>query len=121
MARHLILVAAIVFLSVVILSRLVCGAMAQLILKRGDPSRRREGDYDVLENGTVVGRIFKAPVAPADRSWMWAGGHGGHIERATHGYEPTREAAVAAFAKSCGAGSNAGATRRSLFTRTQGP
>jgi hypothetical protein len=29
-----------------------------LILKRGDPSRRRDDDYDVLENGKVVGRIF---------------------------------------------------------------
>jgi hypothetical protein len=34
--------------------------MAQLILKRGSPSRRRadDYDYDVLENGKVVGRIF---------------------------------------------------------------
>jgi hypothetical protein len=31
---------------------------------------------------------------------MWASGHGGHIKRAAHGYEPTREAAIAAFAKS---------------------
>jgi hypothetical protein len=32
---------------------------------------------------------------------MWASGHGGHhIERAAHGYEPTREEAMAAFAKS---------------------
>jgi hypothetical protein len=45
-------------------------------------------------------RIFKVPVAPEDRPWMWASGHGGHIERAAHGYEPTREAAMAAFAKS---------------------
>jgi hypothetical protein len=27
---------------------------------------------------------------------MWASGHNGHISRATHGYEPTREAAMAA-------------------------
>jgi hypothetical protein len=32
--------------------------MAQLIPKRGSPSRRRAEDYDVLENGGVVGRIF---------------------------------------------------------------
>jgi hypothetical protein len=31
---------------------------------------------------------------------MWASGHGGRIERAAHGYEATREAAMAAFAKS---------------------
>jgi hypothetical protein len=34
---------------------------------------------------------------------MWCSGHSGHIERAAHGYEPTRETAMAAFAKSwCG-------------------
>ena len=40
-----------------------------LILKRGDPSRRREDDYDVLENGVAVGRIFKVPIAPPDRTF----------------------------------------------------
>ena len=55
-----------------------------LILKRGDPSRRRDNDYDVLEDGKVVGRIFKVPAAaPEGRPWMWASCHGGHhIERA---------------------------------------
>jgi hypothetical protein len=33
---------------------------------------------------------------------MWASGHNGNIKRAAHGYEQTREAAMAAFAKSCG-------------------
>ena len=32
--------------------------MVSLILKRGDPSRRRDNEYDVLENGKIVGRIF---------------------------------------------------------------
>jgi hypothetical protein len=59
-----------------------------------------DDDYDVLENGVVVGRIFKAQVAPQDRPWMWASGHGRHIKRAAHGFEATREAAMAAFAKS---------------------
>jgi hypothetical protein len=31
---------------------------------------------------------------------MWASGHSGDIKREAHGYEPTREAAMAAFAKS---------------------
>jgi len=31
---------------------------------------------------------------------MWASGHNGDIRRAAFGYEPTREAAMAAFAKS---------------------
>jgi hypothetical protein len=54
----------------------------------------------VLEGGAVVGRIFKVPVAPPDRPWMWASGHNGDIRRAAHGYAATREAAMAAFAKS---------------------
>ena len=44
---------------------------------------------------------------PADRATVTcaidmprASGHDGDIRRATHGYEPTREAAMAAFAKS---------------------
>jgi hypothetical protein len=55
---------------------------------------------DVLENGIVVGRIFKEPASPHGRPWMWASGHNGEIRRAADGYEPTREAAMAAFAKS---------------------
>ena len=72
-----------------------------LVLKRGDPSRRRDNDYDVLEDGKVVGRIFHLEAAaPEGRPWMWASGHGRHLKSAAHGYEATREAAMAAFAKS---------------------
>jgi hypothetical protein len=75
--------------------------MSPLILKRGEPSRRRDNDYDVLEDGKVVGRIFHLEAVPPEgRPRMWASGHGGHIERAAHGYEATREAGMAAFAKS---------------------
>jgi hypothetical protein len=78
--------------------------MFPLLLKRGSVSRSsgqwRNDDYDVLENGVGVGRIFTVPVAPQDRPWMWASGHNGEIRRAAHGYEPTREAAMAAFVKS---------------------
>jgi hypothetical protein len=47
----------------------------------------RDDDYDVLADGEVVGRLTKAAAAPEDRT-------------PTHGYEATREAAMAAFAKS---------------------
>ena len=73
--------------------------MSSLILKRA-PVGDNQDDYDVLENGGVVGRIFKVMVAPPDRPWMWASGHNGDIKRAACGYEPTREAAMASFAKS---------------------
>ena len=70
-----------------------------LILKRA-PIGDNQDDYDVLENGVIVGRIFTVPTAPPGRPWMWASGHNGDIRRAAHGYESTREAAMAAFAKS---------------------
>jgi hypothetical protein len=74
-------------------------AMTGLVLKRA-PIGWSQDDFDVVEAGVIVGRIFKVPVAPQDRHWMWVSGHNGDIRRAAHGYEPTREAAMAAFAKS---------------------
>jgi hypothetical protein len=55
----------------------------------------------VLADGVVVGRIMKAAAKPADASWLWTLAYGQHEDRTpTHGYEATREAAMAAFAKS---------------------
>jgi hypothetical protein len=56
----------------------------------------------VLENGGVIGRIFCLDaVGPQGRPWMWASGHSAAtVKRAAHGYERTRETAMAAFAKS---------------------
>ena len=66
--------------------------LGSLILKRANNSRLSgrwsDDDYDVLENGVVVGRIFKVPVPPQDRPWMWTSGHNGDMRRAAHGYEP---------------------------------
>jgi hypothetical protein len=73
--------------------------MTPLILKRA-PIGWNQDDYDVLENGVVVGRICKEEAAPQGRQWGWTSGHHGEIRRAAHGYQPTREAAMAAFAKS---------------------
>jgi hypothetical protein len=79
--------------------------MSSLILIRASVSRPsgqwRDDDYDVFENGVVVGRIFFLDaVAPSRRPWMWASGHDGQIKRAAHGYAATREEAMAAFAES---------------------
>ena len=76
-----------------------------LILKRASAPRLsgegNEDDFDVLCDGVVVGRIMKAAVVPLGRSWMWTLAFGYHEDRTpTHGYEPTCEAAMAAFAKS---------------------
>jgi hypothetical protein len=76
-----------------------------LILKRASASRRsdewNDKDYDVLLEAAVVGRIFKANASPVGASWMWTLAFGHHEDRSpTHGYAATREAAMAAFAKS---------------------
>jgi hypothetical protein len=78
-----------------------------LTLKRVSVSRPSgewgENDYDVLADGVVVGRIVKAAASPADKPWMWTVLFGYHEDRIpTHGYAETREAAMGAFAKSCG-------------------
>jgi hypothetical protein len=71
--------------------------MSPLILKRA-PIGWNQDDYDVLENGVIIGRIFKVPVAPPDRPWMRASSHSAAtVKRTAHGYEPTRQAAMAAF------------------------
>jgi len=79
--------------------------MGQLILKRASASRPfdewNEDDFDVLADGIVVGRILKVHAAPVGTPWMWTLAFGQHEDRTpTHGYEATREAAMAAFAKS---------------------
>jgi len=60
-----------------------------------------DDDYDVSADGAVVGRIMKANAAPVDEPWLWTVAFGHHEDRTpTHGYAATREATMAAFAKS---------------------
>ena len=59
-----------------------------------------DDNFDVLADGEVVGRIFKAGVS-VPRPWMWTLDIGHHEHRSpTHGYAATCEAAIAAFATS---------------------
>ncbi len=79
--------------------------MGRFILKHASASRPsgkwNDDDYDVLADGVVVGRIFKANAAPVGSPWMWTLAFGVHEDRTpTHGYAETHEAAMAAFAKS---------------------
>jgi hypothetical protein len=75
---------------------------SSLILKRASASRPSgewsDDDYDVLADGVVVGRIFKAGAAPSGMPWMWTMLF--DYRTPTHGYAATREGAMAAFAKS---------------------
>jgi hypothetical protein len=79
--------------------------MSSLILKRASLSRAsgqwKDDDFDALADGVVVGRIFNAAASPVGTPWMWTLAFGYHQDRTpTHGYCETREAAMAAFAKS---------------------
>ena len=44
-----------------------------------------------------IGRIMKAAAVPVGQPWLWTPAED---HTPAHGYEPTREAAMAAFAKS---------------------
>ena len=74
-----------------------------LILRRASAFRPtgawNDDDYDVLCNGVVVGRIMQAAAVPVGMSWMWTLAFG-EDRTPAHGYAATREAAMAAFAKS---------------------
>src|SRR5512132_2495191 len=83
--------------------------MFSLILKRASASRPsgewNDDDFDVLADGVVVGRIFKAHAAPVGQPWMWTLAFGHHEDHTpTHGYAATREEALKVFA---GGGSEA--------------
>jgi hypothetical protein len=66
----------------------------ELATDRGD-------HYEVLdETRNVVGHIVLSDAAPPEMPWIWSVASGHHANRKpTHGYEATREAALAAFAK----------------------
>jgi hypothetical protein len=79
--------------------------MTDLLLRRAWESRPGavgRDDYDVIvDDGFVIGRIFKATASPAGKPWRWTLAYGQRENRTpTHGYEATREAAIQAFAKS---------------------
>jgi hypothetical protein len=81
------------------------GPVSSLLLKRASASRPsgewNDDDYGIIADGAVVGRIFHAAASPVGSPWMWTLIFDYHQDRSpTHGYETTREAAMAAFAKS---------------------
>jgi hypothetical protein len=73
-------------------------AMADLLLRRA-PAAPGEV-YDVLRGRRIVGRIMLSNGSAASQ-WVWTMSYHYHEDRTpTHGYEPTRDAAMKAFAKS---------------------
>jgi hypothetical protein len=76
----------------------------QLVLVRADKSRGAGpwsyDDFDVRlgdANGLVVGKIFKAAMAPADLNWLWTITERTPRELAHRGYAATRQKAAEAF------------------------
>ena len=77
--------------------RIMSPTMPDLLLKRAAASPGEV--YDVICQERIVGRIMLS--ADAQFPWVWTLTYGYHEDRTpTHGYEPTREAAMQAFAKS---------------------
>jgi hypothetical protein len=78
--------------------------MTDLLLRRISTSRAGAEvgeDYDVIGvDGLVIGRIFMA-TKRSGTPWNWTLAYGNHEDRSpTHGYEPTRDAAMHALARS---------------------
>jgi hypothetical protein len=74
-----------------------------LILKRGNKNRLGAidwgpNDFDVLDAGRSIGRIFLSPQAPQGRPWFWMiTAHDYPRSIHTRGYSATRELAMADF------------------------
>jgi hypothetical protein len=58
-----------------LLKTLLKDSCPSLILKRASTSRPsdewNDDDFDVLADGSVVGRIFHAAASPVGSPWMW--------------------------------------------------
>jgi hypothetical protein len=79
--------------------------VTDLFLRRASESRPgADGidDYDVIgKDGSVIGHVFKSIAAPMRTPWAWTMSYGHQDGRKrTHGYEPTRDAAIRAFKRS---------------------
>ena len=65
-----------------------------LTLKRASASRPSgewsDDDFDLLSNGTVVGRILKVHTAPVGSPWMWTFAFGHHEDRTPARGQPQR-------------------------------
>jgi hypothetical protein len=80
--------------------------MTGVLLRRVRPARpgaQHDDEYDVIDGDRlVIGRIFKSATSCfVGRPWIWTLFSQEREDRGlSHGYTATREAAIAAFAKS---------------------
>jgi hypothetical protein len=71
---------------------------SKLVLKRSPLANAGFENYCVRCEGEVVGRIYEGQAGASGRPWFW-GLASDYYRYPSHGYEPTREAAMAAFRK----------------------
>jgi hypothetical protein len=96
-----------------------------LIIERASASRPsgewNDDDYDVLADGTVVGRIMKVPAAPVGSPWMWTLAFGQHEDRTRqHTATRSRHSTIAGGASAASAIMNASIASRWHRARTTG-
>lgn len=81
-----------------VVTRRTMAAMVDLLLRRA-PAASGEV-YDVLRGRKIVGRIMLSNGSAASQ-WVWTISYHYHEDRTpTHGYEPSRDAAMKAFFRS---------------------
>jgi hypothetical protein len=71
-------------------------------------------DYDIIGEGQVVGRIYRAAAAPPDRPWMWSITA---VRQTAHGFEASLRDAKAVFAARWRAPRNPIASRKEQLSR----
>jgi hypothetical protein len=60
--------------------------------------KRPDDDYDIWDDkGRIIGRIFRAAMAPKDRPWFWTTTKLESQRPTDRGYAVTREDAMTAF------------------------
>ena len=76
--------------------------MTDLLLRRVSKSRAGAEDLRITTSRALMDWSWGAFLSsPVGTPWMWTVSYGFHEDHTpTHGYKPTREAAMAAFAKS---------------------
>jgi hypothetical protein len=90
-----------------------------LVLKRASASRPsgewNDDDFDVLADGVVVGRIFKANAAPVGSPWMWTLAFGTTRIEARHTAMPRRARRLWQPSRKARAGSKESPERTGAF------
>ena len=79
------------------------GSRFQQMMRRSARSGQwSDDDFDVLADGTVVGRILKVHAAPVGTPWMWTLAFGQHEDRTERALSATRKRLAHRLANAAG-------------------